>query len=195
MWKFILYYRVLERAVADEGTEVRILAGRSALCCCSPQRRDFALGRHLKKKNEKKTEKSSARTTRGSDCVRTPAPPVHRALLLGRGGADPLEETVHMEDVAALAPYCARVSSCGEEKRGGACILSGQSSPGTLQLGQHASNATRQMPQTSPSSSSCEADGPGSVVVPVSQRHWATPCQCLMTTFMVIFKKKEKTRK
>jgi hypothetical protein len=60
--------------------------------------------------------------------------------------------------------------------------LSGHSSPGILHAGQHASNATRQIPHTSPSSSS----SPDAVEsLPVSQRQCATACQCLTTTFMV----------
>jgi hypothetical protein len=39
---------------------------------------------------------------------RTPRAPVHRALLLRARRRDPLEETVHVEDVRALAPDCAR---------------------------------------------------------------------------------------
>ena len=56
--------------------------------------------------------------------------------------------------------------------------LSGQSSPGILQLGQQPSNGTLQMPQTSPSSSVVWCS------VPVSQRHVATACQCFTVTFI-----------
>jgi hypothetical protein len=56
--------------------------------------------------------------------------------------------------------------------------LKGQSSPGILHDGQHPSNGTRQIPQTSPSSSWSW------FVFPVFQRHWATALQCLMWTFI-----------
>ena len=66
--------------------------------------------------------------------------------------------------------------------------LSGQSSPGILQEGQHPSNDTRHIPHTSPSSSSSASPlltFPDSDSLPMSQRHWATAFQCLTVTFMV----------
>jgi hypothetical protein len=41
---------------------------------------------------------------------RTPCASVHRTLLFRRGGPQPLEQAVHMEDVAAFAPDCAWVT-------------------------------------------------------------------------------------
>jgi hypothetical protein len=58
-------------------------------------------------------------------------------------------------------------------------LLNGQSSPGTLQVGQHPSKGTRQIPHTSSSGS------PFSSVLPVSHCHWAMACHCLTMTFMV----------
>ena len=55
--------------------------------------------------------------------------------------------------------------------------LKGQSSPGVLHPGQHASYATRQIPQTSNSSFS-------SSLLPVSHLQDAIACQCLTVTFM-----------
>jgi hypothetical protein len=60
-------------------------------------------------------------------------------------------------------------------------LLNGQSSPGTLQVGQHPSKGTRQIPHTSSSGS------PFSSVLPVSHCHWAMACHCLTMTFMVWF--------
>jgi hypothetical protein len=58
-------------------------------------------------------------------------------------------------------------------------LLNGQSSPGTLQVGQHPSKGTRQIPHTSSSGS------PFSSILPVSHCHWAMACHCLTMTFMV----------
>lgn len=58
-------------------------------------------------------------------------------------------------------------------------LLNGQSSPGTLQVGQHPSKGTRQIPHTSSSGS------PFSSVLPVSHCHWAMACHFLTMTFMV----------
>ncbi len=60
-------------------------------------------------------------------------------------------------------------------------LLNGQSSPGTLQVGQHPSKGTRQIPHTSSSRS------PLSSILPVSHCHWAMACHCLTMTFMVWF--------
>ena len=115
---------------------------------------------------------------------RTPGSAVHRALLFRRGGAEPFEETVHVEDVAAFAPdWGVRTDSAqAQHKRHkdtgtGRHALNGQSSPGILHDGQHPSYGTRQIPHTSSSSSFWSAD-------PVFQRHCATALQCLMCTFM-----------
>lgn len=123
----------------------------------------------------------------------TPRPTVHRTLLFRCGGPYPFEETVHVEYVAALSPYYhhhkKRISRTFQKnnrpKREGRrrkkeeeAQLSGQSSPGILQLGQQPSNGTLQMPQTSPSSSVVWCS------VPVSQRHVATACQCFTVTFI-----------
>jgi hypothetical protein len=112
----------------------------------------------------------------------TPRPTVHWALLFGRRGSYPLEETVHMKYVTTFSPYFHQseigqifITIKEEETQ-----LSGQSSPGILQLGQQPSYGTLQMPHTSPSSSIvCWS-------VPVSQRHVATACQCFTVTFMVV---------
>jgi hypothetical protein len=63
-------------------------------------------------------------------------------------------------------------------------LLNGQSSPGTLQVGQHPSKGTRQIPHTSSSGS------PFSSVLPVSHCHWAMACHCLTMTFMVGFERR-----
>ena len=65
---------------------------------------------------------------------------------------------------------------CVCNKRG---LLNGQSSPGTLQVGQHPSKGTRQIPHTSSSGSPFSSD------LPVSHCHWAMACHCLTMTFMV----------
>jgi hypothetical protein len=67
-----------------------------------------------------------------------------------------------------------------EDKLGTKDLLNGQSSPGTLHVGQHPSKGTRQIPQTSSSGS------PFSSVLPVSHCHWAMACHCLTMTFMVV---------
>jgi hypothetical protein len=64
-------------------------------------------------------------------------------------------------------------------------VLRGQSSPGILQSGQVLSNASRQIPQTSSSSSDSSSPlvGAGSLAFPGverSQRQTATGCQFLM---------------
>jgi hypothetical protein len=70
----------------------------------------------------------------------------------------------------------AAAERCVCDKRG---LLNGQSSPGTLQVGQHPSKGTRQIPHTSSSGS------PFSSVLPVSHCHWAMACHCLTMTFMM----------
>ena len=67
-------------------------------------------------------------------------------------------------------------------------LLNGQSSPGTLQVGQHPSKGTRQIPHTSSSGS------PFSSVLPVSHCHWAMACHRLTMTFMVLGGSGSKTR-
>jgi hypothetical protein len=80
-------------------------------------------------------------------------------------------------------PILARVK--GLSTAAGRCVcnkrdlLNGQSSPGTLQVGQHPSKGTRQIPHTSSSGS------PFSSVLPVSHCHWAMACHFLTMTFMV----------
>jgi len=121
---------------------------------------------------------------------------------------------VHMEDVRAFAPDCIylfiyieiRIRIIPHRSVNGLYALKGQSSPGVLQEGQQASNATRQIPQRSSSLSSlllllvvvvvvvswgCW----GSeelvllllllLVLRVSQRHWAMAFQRLTITFIV----------
>jgi hypothetical protein len=63
-------------------------------------------------------------------------------------------------------------------------VLRGQSSPGVLQVGQHPSNATRQIPHTSSSSSSstCSVDS-----VPMSHFQCAIACQCFTFTFIMVW--------
>ena len=41
---------------------------------------------------------------------RTPCATIHGTLLLRGGRADPLQETMHMEDMATFTPYCEAVS-------------------------------------------------------------------------------------
>jgi hypothetical protein len=120
---------------------------------------------------------------------RTPRAPVHRALLLRARRRDPLEETVHVEDVRALAPDCARRQhlSLSTSARH---ALSGQSSPGILHAGQHASYGTRQIPHTSSSSSS----SPGAGGAPVSQRQAAIAFQDLTVTFIECFESSYQSR-
>jgi len=92
-----------------------------------------------------------------------------------------------MKDMATLSPYSqsqrmsAAAGGCVCSKRD---LLNGQSSPGTLQVGQHPSKGTRQIPHTSSSGS------PFSSVLPVSHCHWAMACHCLTMTFMVWFESK-----
>jgi hypothetical protein len=82
-------------------------------------------------------------------------------------------------------PILEKLESCQpplEDVLGTRDILSGQSSPGTLQVGQHPSKGTRHIPHTSSSGS------PFSSVLPVSHCHWAIACHCLTMTFMVVRK-------
>ena len=80
-------------------------------------------------------------------------------------------------------PILAKVKGPSAAVGGSLCnkrnLLNGQSSPGTLQVGQHPSKGTRQIPHTSSSGS------PFSSVLPVSHCHWAMACHCLTMTFMV----------
>ena len=113
---------------------------------------------------------------------------------------------MHMEDVRAFAPDCIYLF-IPHRSANALYALKGQSSPGVLQEGQQASNATRQIPQRSSSLSSlllllvvvvvvvswgCW----GSeelllllllllLVLRVSQRHWAMAFQRLTITFIV----------
>ena len=71
-------------------------------------------------------------------------------------------------------------SATARRRLGTKDVLNGQSSPGTLQVGQHPSKGTRHIPHTSSSGS------PFSSVLPVSHCHWAMACHCLTMTFMVV---------
>ena len=113
-----------------------------------------------------------------STILRTPSSTVHWTLALRGWCLRPLEQAMHVEHMGALAPNCsadqlASYRECGH-------ILSGQSSPGTLQAGQHASKGSRQIPQTSSSSSSSV----WLTGLPVFQRHSATACQDLIVIFI-----------
>ncbi|KAG9050718.1 hypothetical protein FS837_003056 [Tulasnella sp. UAMH 9824] len=122
----------------------------------------------------------------------TPRSTIHGTKSLGRSRLDPLEKAVHMEDMRTLA-----VNWRNKRKSFGSSqqpvtrhmdLLSGQSSPGTLQFGQHPSNGTRQIPQMSSSSSSSSAPPVAvtslSLSLPVAHLQCATACQSLTTTFI-----------
>jgi hypothetical protein len=83
--------------------------------------------------------------------------------------------------LAKVKGLSATAGTCVCNKRD---LLNGQSSPGTLQVGQHPSKGTRQIPHTSSSGS------PFSSVLPVSHCHWAMACHCLTMTFMVWFERR-----
>jgi hypothetical protein len=86
-----------------------------------------------------------------------------------------------MKDMATLPPYfqSQRIVRHGARWFGTTRdALNGQSSPGTLQVGQQPSKGMRQIPHTSSSGS------PFSSVLPVSHCHWAMACHCLTMTFM-----------
>jgi hypothetical protein len=72
----------------------------------------------------------------------TPRAAIHWTLLLRGFGVDPLQKTVHMKDVGTLAPDCKRKEKGRRADHASNRIqdlLSGHSSPGVLQSGQHPS--------------------------------------------------------
>lgn len=128
----------------------------------------FSAPQSLSKKSRMR-EKLEARVDKKFKTKRTPCSAVHWTLLFRCSRSYPFKQTMHMKYMSAFSPnWQKRVSIISF-----ACnclkwilnVLNGQSSPGILQDGQHPSNGTRQIPQTSPSlSSSCSG-------LPVSQRH------------------------
>lgn len=86
---------------------------------------------------------------------------------------------MHVKYMGTFSPNCRHPISPSALQQEVTHSLKGQSSPGILQVGQHPSKGTRQIPQTSPSLSSLFGSD-----FPVSHRHCATACQCLMVTFM-----------
>ena len=94
----------------------------------------------------RKNQISTMTKIRDERAGRTPCSPIHRTLLFRRGGINPFEETVHVEDVPAFSPYYKRNDAFSKviwgrewRVREGGDVLSGLSSPGILQAGQQPS--------------------------------------------------------